>query len=130
MMLNWTDLGRTIRAAVSDSELLSLTGVNIRLLFTGVFALGCFFAGIAGAVVAPLASVQIGIDIDVILKAFVIVVIGGLGSIRGALVGSVIVGVASSLGILWVPQASLAIVFAVLVAVLAFRPEGLFPARA
>jgi len=124
-----TDLGRNVRAAVSDPELLAYSGVNVRLLFTGVFMLGCFFAGLAGAAGAQLGGVDLKIDLQVILRAFVIVVIGGLGSIRGALVASVLVGVVESLGILWVPKASLVIVFALLVAVLAVRPQGLFGTR-
>jgi branched-chain amino acid transport system permease protein len=126
LMLYRTGLGRTVRAAVSDPELLALSGVNVSRLFTGVFALGCFFAGLAGAAVAPLGSVSLGIDISVILKAFVIVVIGGLGSVGGALVGAILIGVADSFGILWFPETSLAIVFAVLVVVLVLRPQGLF----
>jgi branched-subunit amino acid ABC-type transport system permease component len=125
-MLYRTGLGRMVRAAVSDPELLALSGINVRWLFTGVFAIGCFFAGLAGAAVAPLGSVGLGIDIAVILKAFVIVVIGGLGSVSGALVGAILVGVADSFGILWFPETSLAIVFAVLVVVLMLRPQGLF----
>lgn len=124
-----TDLGRNVRAAVSDPELLAYSGVNVRLLFTGVFMLGCFFAGLAGAAGAGLGGVDLKIDVQVILRAFVIVVIGGLGSLRGALVASVLVGVVESLGILWVPKASLVIVFALLVGVLAIRPQGLFGTR-
>lgn len=124
-----TGLGRTVRAAVSDPELLAFSGVNVKLLFTVIFALGCFFAGLAGAGVAPQGAVSLGIDVQVILRAFVIVVIGGLGSVLGAFVAAILVGVVEALGILWVPQASLAIVFALLVVVLAVRPQGLFGAR-
>ena len=125
-VLHGTKLGRMIRAAVSDSELLALSGVNVAVLFTGVFALGSFLAGVAGAAVTPIAGASLGIDIAIILKAFIIVVIGGLGSIRGALLGSILVGVAEAFGTLWVPQASLAIVFAVLVIALVLRPQGIF----
>ncbi len=125
-VLYGTNLGRMVRAAVSDAELLALSGANVALLFTGVFALGSFLAGVAGAAVTPIAGASLGIDIAIILKAFIIVVIGGLGSIRGALVGSIVVGVAEAFGILWVPQASLAIVFAVLVIALVLRPQGIF----
>jgi branched-subunit amino acid ABC-type transport system permease component len=125
LLLYRTVLGRMVRAAVSDAELLALSGVNVRYLFTGVFALGCLFAGVAGAVVAPNGSVGIGLDTGVIIRAFVVIVIGGLGSLWGAFIASIIVGISESLGILWVPQASLAIVFAVLVVVLAIRPQGL-----
>ena len=124
-----TPLGGMIRAAVSDSELLGLTGVNVRLLYTGVFALGCFFAGLAGALITLQGAIGPDLAVNSIIRAFVVIVIGGLGSLGGAFVASFLVGVAESLGILWVPEASLAIVFAVLVVVLAVRPQGLFGSR-
>jgi branched-subunit amino acid ABC-type transport system permease component len=124
-LLYKTGLGRMIRAAVSDPELLNLSGVNVRLLFTGVFAIGAFFAGLAGSVTTFQGSIEPGAGIDAIIRAFVIVVIGGLGSLSGAFIASMLVGVAEALGGFWVPQASLAIVFAVLVIVLAIRPQGL-----
>ncbi|MGI9657339.1 MAG: branched-chain amino acid ABC transporter permease [Gaiellaceae bacterium] len=120
-----TGLGRMIRAAVSDPELLRLSGVNVRILFTGVFVLAAFFAGLAGAFSTLQGAVNPQIAVTQIILAFVVVVIGGLGSLSGAFIASFLVGVAEALGILWVPQASLAIVFAVLVVVLALRPEGL-----
>ena len=124
-----THLGRNIRAAVSDPELLAYSGVNVRVLFTGVFVLGCFFAGLAGATYGQQGGVDLTIDVQVILRAFVIIVIGGLGSLRGALIASILVGVVESIGILWIPKASLVIVFAVLVVALAVRPQGLFGTR-
>ena len=86
---------------------------------------GALFAGLAGSVTSSLGSTPPGAGIDAIIRAFVIVVIGGLGSLSGAFIASMIVGVAEALGGFWVPQASLAIVFAVLVIVLAIRPQGL-----
>jgi branched-subunit amino acid ABC-type transport system permease component len=124
-----TGLGRTIRAAVSDPELLGLSGANVRVLFTGVFALGCFFAGLAGAVASLQGAIGPGLAVDAIIRAFVVIVLGGLGSLSGAFIASFLVGVAEAVGILWVPQASLAIVFAVLVIVLALRPQGLLGTR-
>ncbi len=124
-----TGLGRMIRAAVSDSELLGLSGVNVRVLFTGVFALGSFFAGLAGAVVSMQGAIGPDIGVDAIIRAFVIIVLGGLGSLAGAFIASFLVGVAEAVGILLVPEASLAIVFAVLVVVLALRPQGLLGTR-
>jgi len=124
-----TNLGRNVRAAVSDPELLAYSGVNVRILFTGVFMIGCFFAGLSGATYGQQGGVDLTIDVQVILRAFVIIVIGGLGSLRGALVASILVGVVESLGILWIPKASLVIVFAVLVVALAVRPQGLFGTR-
>lgn len=124
-----TGLGRLIRAAVSDPDLLRLSGVNVRWLFTGVFALGSFFAGIAGCLVTLQGAIGPGLGVNAIIRAFVVIVIGGLGSLTGAFIAAFLVGVAEAIGILWVPQASLAIVFAVLVVVLAVRPQGLLGAR-
>ena len=120
-----TGLGRMVRAAVSDPVLLRLSGVNVRLLFTGVFVLAAFFAGLAGAMLTLRGFISPDIAVDTVIRAFVIVVIGGLGSVAGAFIAAMLVGVAEAVGILWVPQASLAIVFAVLVVVLAIRPQGL-----
>lgn len=125
-LLYRTGLGRNIRAAVSDRELLELSGVNVPTLFTVVFCIGAFFAGLAGAVVASQGAVQVGMDIDVIIKAFLIVVIGGLGSLTGAFVASMLVGISEALGTLWLSGASLIAVFVILIVVLAFRPQGLF----
>ncbi len=125
-----TTLGRLIRAVVSDSELLRLTGVNVDRLRTGVFVLAAFFAGLAGAVATLSGSVSPNMAFDSIISAFVVVIIGGLGSLPGAFLAAMLVGVAEALGILWVPRASIAIVFVVLVAVLALRPQGLMGARA
>ena len=128
-LLYRTSLGRLVRAGSVDSQLLSLSGVRVPWLFTGVFALGAVFAGLAGGIVAARGSVVDGMDVDVIVLAFVIVVIGGMGSLKGAAVAALLVGVSQSLGVLWIPNQSLALVFGVLVVVLAVRPEGLFGER-
>mgnify|MGYP000916883288 CR=1 FL=1 len=124
-MLYKTGLGRMIRAAVSDPQLLGLSGVNVKLLFTGVFVLGSLLAGLAGAIVTMQGLQGPTVAADAVVKAFVIIVIGGLGSLSGAAIAAVLVGLAEALGTFWVPQASLAVVFAVLVVVLAIRPQGL-----
>lgn len=131
-VVNRTGLGREIRAAIADPEMLGGVGVNVRLLFSAVFALGAGLAGIAGALVAPAGSVGLGMDIDIIVEAFAVTIIGGLGSISGALVGAGIVGMLDSFGILLFPRLTLALVFLALAAVLAVRPSGLFgkPERA
>jgi branched-subunit amino acid ABC-type transport system permease component len=124
-LLYRTGLGRMIRAAVSDPVLLGLSGVNVRRLFTTVFVIAAFLAGVAGAMTVLRGSVGPDLAVDTIIRAFVVVVVGGLGSLSGAFIAAFLIGVAEALGILWVPQASLAIVFAVLVVVLAIRPQGL-----
>jgi len=128
-LLYKTDLGRMIRAAVSDPELLALSGVNVRMLFTGVFVIAAFLAGFAGSVFSFEGAVR-PTDGDIIIRAFIVVVIGGLGSISGAFIASMLVGVFEALGTLWVPSANIAIVFAILVIVLAVRPQGLRGATA
>jgi branched-subunit amino acid ABC-type transport system permease component len=128
-LLYRTGMGRMIRAAVSDPVLLGLSGVNVRVLFTGVFVLAAFFAGLAGAMTTLGGSVDSALAVKTIVRAFVVVVIGGLGSLMGAFLAAILVGVAEAVGILWVPQASLAIVFFVLVVVLAIRPQGLMGQR-
>ena len=123
-LLYKTGLGRMIRAAVSDPQLLALSGVNVRVLFTGVFVIASFLAGFAGALFSFEGSVNPG-NGDIIIRAFIVVVIGGLGSISGAFIASMLVGVTEALGALWIPTVSIAIVYGILVLVLAVRPQGL-----
>ena len=126
----WALLGRTmlgwkIRAAVEDPETLAASGTNVKLLFTTVFAIGSGLAGFGGAVIAPLQSVEPGMGQAVIVSAFIVAVIGGLGSIAGAAIGAVVIGGFEALGILYVPNWAPAIIFVVMIAVLAVRPSGL-----
>ena len=125
-LLYRTSLGRDVRAAVADPELLRLAGVNVRLLFTTVFLIGALLAGLAGAVIAPYHAVSLGIDVDIVVQAFAVTIIGGLGSLTGAVVGSLLVGLVQSFGIYAAPKFSLAFIFIVLAAVLGLRPWGLF----
>jgi len=121
-----TRLGLAIRAAVADSELLRLAGVNVPLLFTTVFVIGSLLAGLAGAVIAPYQTVTLGIDVDIVVEAFAVTIIGGLGSLRGALVGAFVVGLVQSFGTYAAPQFAQAFIFAVMAVVLIVRPWGLF----
>lgn len=125
-LMNHTTLGRDIRAAVSDPEMLRMVGVNVPLLFTTVFALGGVLAAVGGVLAAPQSTARLGMDIDVIVESFAVVIIGGLGSLGGTAVGSLLVGLTFAFGIVFFPQAALAIVFMVMVAVLVWRPHGLF----
>jgi branched-chain amino acid transport system permease protein len=126
LLMTRTSLGRDIRAAVSDPEMLGMVGVNVSRLFTILFALGAGLAGIGGVLAGPQTTILLGMDIGIIVESFAVVIIGGLGSLVGTAVGAVLVGVAFALGITIVPSAALAIVFLVMVAVLVWRPYGLF----
>jgi branched-chain amino acid transport system permease protein len=124
-LLNRTRWGRIIRAAVVYPEVLSALGTNVQRVSTGVFALGCWLAGLGGTLIAGQAAVGLGMDVHMIIEAFAVVVIGGLGSFGGAMLGSLIIGVIESLGILVVPRAALFLSFAAMAAVLIIRPWGL-----
>ncbi|HUG84291.1 MAG TPA: branched-chain amino acid ABC transporter permease [Euzebya sp.] len=125
-LMTRTSLGRDIRAAVSDPEMLQMVGVNVPLLFTVVFALGGALAALGGVLAAPQSNARLGMDIDIIIESFAVVIIGGLGSLPGTAVGALLVGLTFAFGILWAPQFALAIVFLVMIAVLVWRPWGLF----
>ena len=145
LLITRTRLGMRIRAGESDREMIGALGVDIRTLYTIVFALGAALAGLAGAMVGALQSVQVGMGEPALILAFVVIVIGGIGSIKGALVGAVIVGVVDTMGRFLLPQlfgvfmnASQAgivggalasmLIYIVMAVVLAMRPQGLFPA--
>lgn len=123
-----TGLGRNIRAAVSDPELLSSSGVNVPRLFTVVFVIGAALAAVGGVLISPDQAVNGSMDTDVLINAFAISVIGGLGSLLGSFVGALIVGLATSFGILLPATSrwSLAFIFVLMAAVLTVRPWGLF----
>jgi branched-chain amino acid transport system permease protein len=127
-MLFRTRLGRNIRAAVSDPELLNASGVNVTLLYTTVFVIGAGLAGLGGAIVAPSQAVDPTIGDSVLVLAFAISVIGGLGSIIGSAVGALVVGEVISFGLITPATNSfaLAFVFIVMTLVLTVRPWGLF----
>jgi len=145
LLITRTRLGMRIRAGESDREMIGALGVDIRTLYTVVFALGAALAGLAGAMVGALQSVQVGMGEPALILAFVVIVIGGIGSIKGALVGALLVGVVDTMGRFLLPQlfglfmnASQAgivggalasmLIYIVMAVVLAVRPQGLFPA--
>lgn len=146
LLISRTRLGMRIRAGESDREMIAALGVDIGTLYTVVFALGAALAGLAGALVGALQSVQVGMGEPVLILAFVVIVIGGIGSIKGALVGAVIVGVVDTMGRFLLPSmlaltmpasqattigAALAsmLIYVVMALILAFRPSGLFAAQ-
>lgn len=128
LLLYRTPLGRNIRAAVSDATLLKASGVNVARLYTVVFMIGAALAGIGGVIVAPSQGVSLDMDAQVLVLAFAISVIGGLGSLVGSLVGAIIVGMAYSFGLdnPYTSKWAIAFPFLVMAVVLTIRPWGLF----
>ena len=140
-----TRIGMLIRAGASNREMVGALGVNIKLLFTLVFGLGAALAGLAGLMQAPILTVQIGMGENILILAFVITVIGGIGSIRGAFVAAIFVGFIDTLGRAFFPDLlrmaftkeaaataapalSSMLIYLLMAIVLVVRPEGLFPA--
>ena len=121
-----TRYGHIVRAAVFSREMVGALGIPIPRIYTGVFVLGIFIAGLAGAVQAPVGSITLGMDMAIIVQAFCVVVIGGFGSLPGTLVGSLIVGEIYSFAILFWPAGALVMIFVVTALVLIIRPWGLF----
>jgi branched-subunit amino acid ABC-type transport system permease component len=125
LVLTRTRAGRLIRAAALDREMLGALGVNVSRLYTGVFVIGSFLAGLGGALVTPVKTIVPGMDVEIIVEAFIVVVIGGLGSFWGTFLGSIIYGQVLSFGILVFPRFSIFSVFALMAVVLIVRPWGL-----
>ena len=145
LLIMRTRIGMLIRAGASNREMVGALGVNIKLLYTLVFGLGAALAGFAGLMQAPILTVQIGMGENILIAAFVVVTIGGIGSIRGAFMASVLVGLADTVGRAFVPDLlhaflsesassslgralSSMMIYLVMALVLIARPEGLFPA--
>jgi branched-chain amino acid transport system permease protein len=126
LLLSRSSAGRMLRAAAADREMLGALGGNVGLLYTGMFVASSFLAGLAGALITPIQSVVPGMDVQIIVQAFIVVVIGGLGSFWGTFWGAVIYGLTLSFGILVFPEFSLFSVFALMAVVLMVRPWGLF----
>lgn len=126
LVFHKTRFGILVRAATQDRDMVAALGVNQRWLFTGVFALGIFLAAFGGALQLPRGAASHGMDLNVIVEAFVVVVIGGLGSVTGAFVAALIVSELNAFGILVLPGISLVLVFVVMAVVLTIRPFGLF----
>jgi len=121
-----TRVGAMLRAGVDDEEIARASGINVSLLFTLVFALGAFLAALGGVMGGPIVGVYPGADFDVLLLGFVVVIIGGLGSLKGALVGGLVVGLLDNFGKVFFPEFALFTIFAPMALILAVRPTGLF----
>ena len=129
LLLEKTRIGARVRAAVDDAEMARGLGIDVWRVFTGVFALGAFLAAAAGVIGGAFLSVYPGADFDVLPLAFVVVIVGGLGSLRGALVGSLLVGLLDNFGKALFPELSYFTLFAPMALILAIRPTGLFGRR-
>jgi branched-chain amino acid transport system permease protein len=125
LFTNKTKMGKISRAAAVDREMVGVIGINVSWVFAAAFVIGCCLAGLGGALVAPTVSVTLGMDHTIIIEAFLIVTIGGLGNMWGALVGSLIFGVTHSLGVLFWPQFAIVFPYAAVVIVLLLRPRGM-----
>jgi branched-chain amino acid transport system permease protein len=121
-----TRLGIILRAAVNDSETVNTLGVNVPLVFMGVFAFGAALSGFAGVIAGPLLSTFPGMAHDILLDAFVVIVVGGFGSLGGAVVASLLIGELQSFGVLLFPKLSIALMYMLMAAVLIIKPSGLF----
>ncbi|QUS57816.1 branched-chain amino acid ABC transporter permease [Pseudovibrio brasiliensis] len=145
MLISKTRLGMRIRAGESDREMIAALGVDIKTLYTIVFALGAAIAGLSGALVGALRSVQVGMGEPVLILAFVVIVIGGIGSIKGALIGSILIGLVDTLGRIFLPvilkffmenasansvgaALSSMLIYLMMAGILAVKPKGLFNA--
>ena len=125
LVLNRTRIGMLIRAGVDDRDMLSVSGARIQLVFVGVFAFGAGLAGIAGVVGGTFQSIAPGEDIRFLLASLVVVIVGGMGSIPGAALGALVIGIAEQFGSVYFPTYAVVLTFLVMVLVLAFRPQGL-----
>jgi len=126
LFLHRTRFGRIVRAAVYSRNMVSALGIPIPMIYALVFALGVGLAALAAGVFLPLLPMALGVDLDIIVQCFAVVVIGGFGSMLGTFVASIIVGIVYSFSILFWPDGALAMIFLIVVAVLIVRPWGLF----
>lgn len=126
LILARTQLGAAIRAGVDDRETAMAQGINVPLLFAGVFAFASFLAGVAGVIGTSYMSLSPGLDVRVLMLSLVVIIIGGMGSLKGAAVGALITGMVSSFATGYLPQFALFFLFLPMTLVLVFRPQGLF----
>jgi branched-chain amino acid transport system permease protein len=121
-----TKFGVMLRATSQDRRMASALGLNVGLVYISAFAIGCFMAGLGGAIIVPTQAAVLGMGVDALILAFVVVVIGGLGSLQGALVGALIVSFVRTAGIQFFPEIELAVLYLIAAVVLLVKPTGLF----
>jgi branched-subunit amino acid ABC-type transport system permease component len=126
LLIERTRLGAVIRAGVYDAEMTGAMGINTPLVFTGVFAFGAALGGLSGVIAGPIQSAQPPMGASILVPALIVVVVGGLGSLKGSLVGSLLIGQAETFGKVWLPGVSMAMIYVVMAAVVLLRPQGLF----
>ncbi len=129
LILSRTQIGAMIRAGVDNDAMAACMGINVERLFFIVFCVGCALAGLAGAVAAPLLSVTPGMGLEILIPTLIVIVIGGLGSLKGAIAGSLIYGFVQTFGAVLLPGVASILIYALLAAVLLLKPVGLFPAK-
>jgi branched-chain amino acid transport system permease protein len=129
LALNKTRVGMLVRAGVDDRDMLSATGVRVQLIFILIFAFGAGLAGMAGVIGGTFQSLQPGEDTKILLASLVVVIVGGMGSIPGAALGALIVGLAEQFGSVYMPTYAVMLTFVIMVVVLAIRPQGLARGR-
>ena len=126
LVIEWTPFGAKLRAGVEDRWTALGIGINVPAIFTITFIAGGALAGLAGVAAAPILGVYADMDTDILIPAFVVIVIGGMGSLRGALVGSLLIGEADTFGKAYLPDLSTFLIYLVMIGVLLTRPHGLF----
>jgi branched-chain amino acid transport system permease protein len=129
LMLNRTPIGTMIRAGVDDRDMLAATGVNTQLVFVLVFALGAGLAGVGGVIGGTFQALAPGEDVKTLLAALVVVIVGGMGSVAGTALGAALIGLAGQIGSVYMPTYAVILTFLIMVAVLAFRPQGIMGGR-
>ncbi|MBI5014712.1 MAG: branched-chain amino acid ABC transporter permease [Deltaproteobacteria bacterium] len=127
-LTNKTKIGKIARAAAVHREMVGAVGINVSWVFASVFMIGCFLGGLGGALVAPMQNISQGMDHTIIIEAFLIVIMGGLGNIWGALLGALIFGLTDSIGVLVWPQFAIVFPYVAVIVVLTLRPSGLLKA--
>jgi branched-chain amino acid transport system permease protein len=127
--LERTRLGAVVRAGVDDRVMAASLGLNVERAFFAVFCLGCALAGLAGVVAAPVLEIYPGMDMAILIPTLIVVVVGGPGRLAGAFLGALLVGMAETFGVVFIPDFASFMIYAVMALVLLLRPQGLLPAR-
>ena len=126
LVIERTSLGAIVRAGVYDAEMTSGLGIDIDRVFTGVFIFGAALAGLSGVIAGPIQSAYPSMGVSILIPALIVVVVGGLGSLKGSLAGSLIIGQAETFGKAWLPEAAMLMIYVVMATIVLLRPQGLF----